>query len=105
MKAVTFTRYGTPDVLELSDVPRPTPAARELLIRVHASSLNSWDWEFLSGTPLLNRFMYGWLRPKPSKRILGADIAGVVEAVGPEEDSEEDSEEGASVSTASLGLS
>lgn len=84
MKAITFTRYGTPDVLELSDVPRPTPAARELLIRVHASSLNSWDWEFLSGTPLLNRLMYGWLRPKPSKRILGADIAGVVEAVGPD---------------------
>lgn len=82
MKAITFARYGSPDVLELSDVPRPKPTARELLVRVRASSVNSWDWEFLSGTPFINRLMFGWLRPKPSKRILGADIAGVVEAVG-----------------------
>ncbi len=84
MKAITFTRYGTPDVLELSDVPVPQPAAGELLIRVHASSVNSWDWEFLSGTPFVNRLMFGWRRPRPSKRILGADIAGVVEATGPD---------------------
>lgn len=82
MKAITFKRYGTPDVLQLREVPRPTPAARELLIRVHASSVNSWDWEFLAGTPFVNRLMFGWLRPKPSKQILGADIAGVVEAIG-----------------------
>ena len=84
MQAITFTRYGSPDGLELRDVPRPTPAAGELLVRVHASSVNSWDWEFLSGTPFVNRLMFGWLRPRPSKRILGADIAGVVEAVGPD---------------------
>lgn len=82
MKAITFQRYGTPDVLELRDVPRPTPTANELLVRVHASSVNSWDWEFLSGTPFVNRLMFGWLRPRSSKRILGADMAGVVEAVG-----------------------
>jgi NADPH:quinone reductase-like Zn-dependent oxidoreductase len=58
------------------------PRDGEVLVRVHASSINSWDWEFLNGTPFLNRLMFGLLRPKPGKQILGADIAGTVEAVG-----------------------
>ena len=82
MKAIVFTRYGSPDGLELREVPRPTPEDDELLISVHASSINSWDWEFLNGTPFLNRLMFGLLKPKPGKQILGADIAGTVEAVG-----------------------
>ena len=82
MKAIVFTRYGPPDVLELKEVPKPTPKDDELLIRVHASSINSWDWEFLNGIPFTNRLMYGLLKPKPGKQILGADIAGTVEAVG-----------------------
>ena len=60
----------------------PVPKDDELLVRVHASSINSWDWEFLNGTPFVNRLMFGLLRPKTGKRILGADIAGTVEAVG-----------------------
>ncbi len=82
MKAIAFTRYGPPDGLKLVEVPRPTPRDDELLIRVHASSINSWDWEFLNGTPFVNRLMFGLLRPKPGKQILGADIAGTVEAIG-----------------------
>ena len=82
MKAIVFTRYGPPDVLELKEVPKPTPKDDELLIRVHASSINSWDWEILNGIPFINRLMYGLLKPKPGKQILGADIAGTVEAVG-----------------------
>jgi NADPH:quinone reductase-like Zn-dependent oxidoreductase len=82
MKAIVFTRYGSPDGLELQEVPRPVPKDNELLVRVHASSINSWDWEFLNGTPFVNRLMFGLLRPKTGKQILGADIAGKVEAVG-----------------------
>jgi NADPH:quinone reductase-like Zn-dependent oxidoreductase len=81
-KAIAFTRYGSPDGLKLIEVSRPTPKDDEILIRVHASSINSWDCEFLSGTPFVNRLMYGLLKPKPGKRILGADIAGKVESVG-----------------------
>jgi NADPH:quinone reductase-like Zn-dependent oxidoreductase len=82
MKAIVFTQYGRPDSLELKEVPKPAPKDDELLIRVHASSINSWDWEFQNGTPFVNRLMYGILRPKPAKQILGADIAGTVESVG-----------------------
>ncbi len=46
MKAIVFTRYGSPDGLKLKDVPKPTPKDSELLIRIHASSVNSWGWEF-----------------------------------------------------------
>jgi len=82
MKAIVFTQYGRPDSLELNDVPKPKPKDNELLIRVYASSINSWDWEFLNGIPFINRLMFGLLKPKPGKQRLGADIAGTVEAVG-----------------------
>ncbi|MDH3374538.1 MAG: NAD(P)-dependent alcohol dehydrogenase [Gammaproteobacteria bacterium] len=82
MKAIAFTQYGPPDGLELIDIPRPTPKDDELLIRVHASSINSWDWEFLNGTPFINRLIFGLLKPRPGKQILGADIAGTVVAAG-----------------------
>jgi len=82
MKAIVFTQYGSPDGLELKEVPKPAPKDDELLISVHASSINSWDWEFLNGIPFINRLMFGLLKPKPGKQILGADIAGTVEAVG-----------------------
>ncbi|MDH3663754.1 MAG: NAD(P)-dependent alcohol dehydrogenase [Alphaproteobacteria bacterium] len=82
MKAMVFTQYGSPDDLQLREVPIPAPKDDELLIKVRASSINSWDWEFLNGVPLINRLMFGLLKPKPGKQILGADIAGTVEAVG-----------------------
>ncbi|NNJ95263.1 MAG: alcohol dehydrogenase catalytic domain-containing protein, partial [Halobacteria archaeon] len=82
MKAIVFTHYGLPDGLEFIEVPKPSPKDDELLIRVHASSVNSWDWEFLTGKPFINRLMFGLLKPKPGKQVLGADIAGTVEATG-----------------------
>lgn len=82
MKAIVFTEYGSPDGLELRDVPKPAPRDDELLVRIQASSVNSWDWEFLNGTPFVNRLMFGVLRPKAGKQILGADIAGTVEETG-----------------------
>jgi NADPH:quinone reductase-like Zn-dependent oxidoreductase len=80
MKAIVFTRYGSPDVLEFKEVETPTPKDDEVLIRVHAASLNDWDWEALHGTPFVNRLIFGLLRP--TKNILGSDVAGRIEAVG-----------------------
>jgi NADPH:quinone reductase-like Zn-dependent oxidoreductase len=81
MKAVVYTRYGPPAVLELREVAKPTPKDDEVLIEVHASSINDWDWGLLRGTPFLNRlFVSGLLKPRIE--ILGCDIAGRVEAVG-----------------------
>jgi NADPH:quinone reductase-like Zn-dependent oxidoreductase len=82
MKAVVFTKYGSPDVLELREVEQPTPRADEVLIRVHAVSLNDWDCGALQGADFVNRLLFGLLRPRPKKQILGSDIAGRVEAVG-----------------------
>lgn len=79
MKAIVFRKYGSPDVLELMDVEKPTPNDDEVLIRVHATSLNDWDLEAMRGT-FINRVIFGLL--KPTRQILGSDVAGRVEAVG-----------------------
>lgn len=68
----------------MQDLATPTPRADEVRVKVHAASINSWDWEFCSGTSGLNRLAYGLRRPKTGKRTLGADIAGVVDSVGRE---------------------
>ncbi len=80
MKAIVYTKYGPPEVLQLKEVAKPTPKDNEVLVKVHAASVNSWDWDLLRGTPFLNRLGFGLLKPK--YKILGADIAGRVEAVG-----------------------
>lgn len=79
MRAVVYTEYGTPDVLELQEIATPIAKDDELLVRVHASSINSWDWDLLRGEPWITRI--GGFRA-PQYPVLGADIAGVVEAVG-----------------------
>ncbi len=79
MRAIVFTRYGSPDVLELKEVAKPIPGDDEVLVKVLAASLNDWDWEALRGT-FVNRPIFGFLRPH--KQILGSDIAGRIEAVG-----------------------
>ena len=79
MKAIIYTEYGSPDVLQIKEVAKPTPTDDEVLIKVQAVSVNRSDWEGLTGKPLYARI--GGLR-KPSNRILGSDIAGTVEAVG-----------------------
>ena len=79
MKAVVYTRYGSPDVLRFTDVEKPAPKDNEVLVKVRAVSLNRSDWEGLRGKPLYARSM-GPLRPR--HHILGSDIAGRVEAAG-----------------------
>jgi len=79
MKAVVYTRYGSPDVLRLTDVEMPTPKDDEVLVKVRAVSLNRSDWEVLRGKPLYSRIA-GPFRPR--HHILGSDIAGQVEAAG-----------------------
>ena len=80
MKTIAFTKYGSPDFLELKEVEKPTPNDDEVLIKIHAASINSWDYELLMGTPFANRLMFGFLKPKI--KTLGADIAGRVVAIG-----------------------
>ncbi len=79
MKAVVQERYGGPDVLRVQEVPTPSPAAGQVLVRVVATSVNLSDWEGLRGSPAYARI--GGLR-RPRHATLGSDIAGVVEAVG-----------------------
>jgi NADPH:quinone reductase-like Zn-dependent oxidoreductase len=80
MKAIVFSQYGEKNVLQLKEVDKPVPADDELLIRVHATSLNDWDWGLMRGKPFVIRMMFG-LR-KPNVHIPGLDVAGRVEAVG-----------------------
>lgn len=80
MKAVVSAKYGTPDVLELREVATPAPSDDEVLVRIHAVSINDWDWGLLQGSTLIDRLLFGFLRPRNT--ILGSDIAGRIEAVG-----------------------
>ena len=80
MQAIVYTQYGSPDVLQLNDVEKPIPADDEVLIHMHAASVNAADLHYLRADPFLLRLMAGLLKPKNT--ILGADIAGRVEAVG-----------------------
>jgi len=81
MKAIVCTKYGSPDVLQLKEVADPAPKDNEVLVKVHAASLNQYDWHLLTADIFLVRLMGGGLL-KPKKPIPGADIAGRVEAVG-----------------------
>jgi NADPH:quinone reductase-like Zn-dependent oxidoreductase len=81
MHAILYHRYGPPDVVEYTDVEKPSPGPDEVLIRVHATSVNPYDWHFLRGTPSFIRLFTGFAKPKSPR--LGADVAGIVEAVGP----------------------
>jgi NADPH:quinone reductase-like Zn-dependent oxidoreductase len=80
MKAVTCKRYGSPDVLQIEVIETPAPQDDQVLVKVHAASVNAGDWHLLRGDPFLVRLAFGLFRPKFS--VLGADIAGTVEAVG-----------------------
>jgi NADPH:quinone reductase-like Zn-dependent oxidoreductase len=83
MKAIVLSRYGSPDDLRLEDISRPEPSEGEVLVRVHYSSVNDWDWSLLRGKPYLYRLLiglYGLLKPKVA--VMGAEVAGIVEACG-----------------------
>jgi NADPH:quinone reductase-like Zn-dependent oxidoreductase len=80
MKAITYTEYGSPDVLQFTEVAKPTPKDNEVLIKIRAASVNPLDWHYMRGTPYLVRIGAGLRKPKVTR--LGVDMAGQVEAVG-----------------------
>lgn len=80
MQAIVYRNYGPPHVLRLEEIQKPAPRENEVLIRIHAASVNPYDWHFMRGAPWVFRFFIGLGRPRfPG---LGADLAGVVESVG-----------------------
>jgi NADPH:quinone reductase-like Zn-dependent oxidoreductase len=81
MRAIVYHQYGSPDVLKCEEIEKPIAGDDEVLIKVHAASVNPLDWHFMRGKPLPARLMMGALR-RPKHKILGCDIAGRVEAVG-----------------------
>ena len=78
---MVFEEYGGPEVLTLKDIPKPAPTDDEVLINVHATSVNDWDWSMLRGIPFVNRLSAGLFNPTKIP-VLGCDVAGVVEDVG-----------------------
>jgi NADPH:quinone reductase-like Zn-dependent oxidoreductase len=81
MKAIVYRKYGSPDVLEFAELEKPTPADHEVLVKVRAASVNAADVHLMNGKPYFLRLMTG-LSQKKQKR-LGVDLAGTIEAVGP----------------------
>src|SRR5258706_11676056 len=79
MKAIIYTKYGSPEVLQLKEIEKPYPKHDEVLVKVYAVSINDWDLGLLDGD-FINRLLNGLLKPK--RKILGSDIAGRIEAVG-----------------------
>jgi NADPH:quinone reductase-like Zn-dependent oxidoreductase len=80
MKAIVRERYGSPDVLELRDIPKPVVDDDSVLVRVRAASINAYDWHMMRGSPYLVRMIAGLRQPKST--AMGMDVAGQVEAVG-----------------------
>lgn len=80
MKAMVVRRYGGPEELVLEELEAPRPGPGQVKVKVHATTINDYDWSFLRGKPHIYRLMYGLIRPK--KQVLGTELAGVVEAVG-----------------------
>jgi NADPH:quinone reductase-like Zn-dependent oxidoreductase len=81
MRAMVYTRYGPPEIMELRQVDKPEPQEGEVLVRNYASAVTTGDWRLVIGRPFFLRLMTGGLL-RPRHRILGADIAGQVESVG-----------------------
>ncbi len=80
MKAVVYTDYGSPDVLQIRDIKKPVPNDDQLLVKVRATSVNPYDWHFIEGQPKIMRLGVGLRKPKDPR--LGVDYAGIVETVG-----------------------
>jgi NADPH:quinone reductase-like Zn-dependent oxidoreductase len=81
MQAIAYTHYGSPRVLQLTEVEKPVPKDSEVLVKVQAASVNAYDWHFMTGSPILVRVSGSGLR-RPKDPRLGVDLAGRVEAVG-----------------------
>lgn len=81
MQAISYSKYGSPDVLRLTEAEKPAPKDGEVLVSIRAASLNKADWYQLTGKPMMVRLVTGSLF-RPKYAVLGSDIAGVVESVG-----------------------
>jgi len=80
MKAILLNNYGLPNLLEIGEVAKPVPKDDEVLVKVHAASINDWDWGLVRGKPFIIRLFFGLI--KPTIKIPGVDISGKVEEVG-----------------------
>jgi NADPH:quinone reductase-like Zn-dependent oxidoreductase len=81
MKAIVYHKYGLPDVLRMENIQKPSPGDDEVLVKIYAVSINSWDWDWLTGKPWEYRLLSGLLKPKSTK-LHGCDIAGKVAEIG-----------------------
>src|SRR4029453_18751501 len=81
MKAIRYTKFGPPDVLQLQEIEKPSPKENEVLVRVHASSINALEWRRFTMPRLMVRMFGAGLR-EPKDQSIGGDFAGRVEAVG-----------------------
>lgn len=85
MRALVYTKYGSPEVLQLKEIAKPTPKENEVLVKIHATAVNDYDWSMIRGKPYLYRLLYGILKPK--HQIPGMELAGTIEALGTNADS------------------
>ena len=80
MKAIFCSHYTSPKKLEINEVPKPIPAKHEVLVKIHATAINDWDWGMVRGKPYLYRLLYGITKPKHP--IAGMELSGVIEDIG-----------------------
>ena len=80
MKALIYRKYGSPDVLELKEAEKPTTKDNEVLVKIHATAINDWDWSMVRGKPYVYRLFLGVLRPK--RQIPGMELSGTIESLG-----------------------
>lgn len=82
MKAVVYTQYGAPDVLQLQEIAKPTPKANEVLIKVHATTATSAETMMRKGDTVLGRLIIGFTKPRKRFRVMGMELAGEIETIG-----------------------
>ena len=82
MKAIVLKKYGSPKHLKIQEIAKPTPKEHEVLIKVHATAVNDYDWSLVRGKPYLYRLLFGLLKPKRKMAVPGMEVAGTVESIG-----------------------